>query len=79
MLWDEFELSATPEAKFANAVDRIMPVLHNYFTDGRSWKEHEITESQALDKNAKIAEGSQELWEMIRTLIQAALGAAGAA
>ena len=33
-LWDEFEERKTPESKFANALDRVQPFLHNYFTRG---------------------------------------------
>ena len=36
-LWEEFELGETPEARFALALDRFMPQLHNYYTEGRSW------------------------------------------
>ena len=28
-LWDEFEAHATPEARFANAVDRLQPLIQN--------------------------------------------------
>jgi putative hydrolase of HD superfamily len=72
-LWEEFELQRTPEAKFANAIDRLMPVLHNYFTGGRSWREHNITQEQALAKNRKIADGARELWEVARSLIVGSL------
>jgi len=72
-LWEEFELQRTPEAKFANAVDRLMPVLHNYFTGGRSWRENNITQEQALAKNRKIADGARELWEVARSLIVGSL------
>ena len=30
--WTEFEAGQTPEARFARAVDRIMPILLNYYT-----------------------------------------------
>jgi 5'-deoxynucleotidase YfbR-like HD superfamily hydrolase len=72
-LWEEFEMQQSAEAKFANAVDRLMPVLHNYFTHGRSWREHGITQKQALAKNRKIADGAEELWALARSLIVAAL------
>ena len=72
-LWEEFELQRTAEAKFANAIDRLMPVLHNYFTGGRSWREHNITQEQALAKNGKIADGARELWEVARSLIVGSL------
>jgi hypothetical protein len=38
-LWEEFELSQTPEARFANSVDRAMPVLLNLANNGGSWLE----------------------------------------
>jgi putative hydrolases of HD superfamily len=72
-LWEEFEMQRSAEAKFANAVDRLMPVLHNYFTNGRSWREHGITQKQALAKNRKIADGAKELWAFARSLIVATL------
>src|SRR5690606_8064997 len=38
-LWEEFEARATAEARFANSLDRLMPLLHNYLNDGRVWLE----------------------------------------
>jgi putative hydrolase of HD superfamily len=72
-LWEEFELKQTAEAKFAQAMDRLMPVLHNYFTEGRSWREHNVTQEQALAKNKKIADGARELWDLAQSLIVASL------
>jgi putative hydrolases of HD superfamily len=68
-LWREFEDRQTPEAKFAFALDRLMPVLHNVFTQGGSWKEHGIRQEQALSKNRPIEDGSPELWEAVESLI----------
>jgi putative hydrolase of HD superfamily len=77
-LWNELEQRETAEAKFANALDRLLPVLHNYFTDARSWKEHGITREQALMKNAVVGEGSETVWNLVETLICDALGAPSA-
>ncbi|WP_232375708.1 HD domain-containing protein [Mesorhizobium comanense] len=33
-LWDEFEAKASAESRFANAMDRLQPFLHNFFTEG---------------------------------------------
>ena len=72
-LWNEFEQRETAEAKFAYALDRLLPVLHNYFTNCRSWKEHGITRDQALRKNAVIGEGSERIWSLVEGLLRDAL------
>lgn len=69
-LWHEFEARETPEARFAAALDRLMPLLHNYHTGGRSWQEHGITKQQVLTLNRHIADGSETLWEYAEALIE---------
>ena len=68
-LWDEFEARETPEAKFAAGLDRIMPILHNYHTEGHSWRKHGITRSQVLERNGHTTEGSEMIWEYIKEVI----------
>jgi len=68
-LWNEFESGATAEARFATALDRFIPQLHNYYTRGRSWKEHGITPDRVLTRNIEISNGSVTLWEWTQTLI----------
>jgi putative hydrolase of HD superfamily len=46
-----------------------MPILHNVFTQGRSWKEHGIRQEQALSKNRPIEDGSPVLWQAVESLI----------
>src|SRR5262249_6768172 len=72
-LWEEFEAAETPEARFALALDRFMPQLHNYHTKGRSWVEHGITADRVLERNASMAEGSYKLWECARALVNDAV------
>ncbi|HVU25951.1 MAG TPA: HD domain-containing protein [Opitutus sp.] len=61
-LWDDFEEKATPEAKFATAVDRFQPMLLNCRTDGAAWRRHGITEDRVVARNRHIAAGCTELW-----------------
>jgi putative hydrolase of HD superfamily len=68
-LWDEFEAARTAESRFANALDRFMPQLHNYHTQGRSWREHGITAERVLTRNVEMSHGSLILWEWTRALI----------
>jgi putative hydrolase of HD superfamily len=71
-LWNEFESAATPEARFASALDRFIPQLHNFHTQGRSWKEHGITSERVLQRNEEISRGSVTLWEWTQGLIERA-------
>lgn len=38
-LWEEFDAMETPTSKYAAAMDRIQPYLHNTLTEGHTWKE----------------------------------------
>jgi putative hydrolase of HD superfamily len=68
-LWDEFEAKETPEAKFAGAIDRFHPFLHNCNTRGRAWREHDIAADRVLESNSHIAVGAPELWERVKALV----------
>lgn len=72
-LWEEFEERTTPEARFAAALDRLMPMLHNYHTQGRAWLEHGITDAQVIAHNGHMAEGAAGLWEYAEAMIQEAV------
>jgi putative hydrolase of HD superfamily len=68
-LWNEFEEKETSEAKFAGALDRLEPLIHNYYTQGKRWKEDGITYDQVYSVNRKIGESSPALWEYAQFLI----------
>jgi len=72
-LWIEFEAKETAEAKFAGAIDRLQPFLHNIYTDGKSWREHGISANQILDRNSVIEHGSEALWHFAVSLIDEAV------
>jgi putative hydrolase of HD superfamily len=71
-LWNEFENGDSPEAKFARAVDRVMPVLQNLYNNRQSWTENNVTKEQILTKTAYIGDGSAVLWETIAAKIEKA-------
>jgi putative hydrolase of HD superfamily len=72
-LWDEYEDRKTPESKFANALDRFQPLLHNYFTHGQSWRQHGIQKKQVLSRMQPVDEGSSFLWDYVAGLIDDAV------
>jgi putative hydrolase of HD superfamily len=68
-LWEEFEARSSPEARYAAALDRLQPLLHNYHTQGRAWRTHGVTRDRVLAHNRQMAEGAPVLWEFARKLI----------
>ena len=68
-LWEEFEEGSTPEALFANAVDRLAPVLLNSHSGGRSWRENGVTAAKIREKMTVIAQASPRLGRVLESLI----------
>jgi putative hydrolase of HD superfamily len=72
-LWDEFEGRTTPEARYANALDRLQPLLLNYHTDGKTWLKHGVTRAQVLERARPIKESIPALWEVVEDLVERAV------
>ena len=65
-LWQEFDAAETPEARFAHAVDRAMPVLLNLANNGQSWRENDISYERVVSRIAPpIKAGCPALWEYL--------------
>lgn len=72
-LWDQFEERASPEARFARALDRLQPMLENRRAGGGTWTEHGIDAGQVLAKVTLIEDGSAELGRYAREMIDQAV------
>ncbi len=72
-IWFEFEQAETAEAKFAKALDRIIPMLMNYNNNGQSWQEHGVAKQQVININGRIEQGSAVLWEKAMQIINDAV------
>lgn len=68
-LVEEFNAKQTPESIFANSLDRLQPLLHNYYSSGKSWQEHGIAAESVRGINASIEKGSTTLWELGKAII----------
>ena len=69
-LWEEFEAQATPEAKFAGAMDHLGGgVLPNCRHDGGCWREAGVSAERVKARNCAIAAGSPVLWDYAEALI----------
>lgn len=62
-LWEEFEANETPEANFANALDRTQPIMLNHASQGKAWAEHGVALSQIMERNVNIPKGAPKLWD----------------
>ncbi|TOA15204.1 HD domain-containing protein [Vibrio parahaemolyticus] len=71
-LWQEFEAAQSDDAKYAKALDRLIPMLLNYHNNGQSWKENSVTREQALTINKRTEFGSVTLWDKAKELIEEA-------
>jgi putative hydrolase of HD superfamily len=65
-LLEEFEARETPEAKYANAIDRTEPILQNIHNNGETWNSNKVSHARIVELNQnRIAEGSGELWSFL--------------
>jgi putative hydrolase of HD superfamily len=70
-LWDEFDAAQTPEAQFAHAADRAMPVLHNLASNGQSWRENGITHDRVVGRvGPPIKAGCPALWDYLEARLE---------
>jgi putative hydrolases of HD superfamily len=74
-LWLEFEAAATPEAQFANALDRLQPLLHNWQTQGGTWRKHKVGRSQVYKRMEPVRQYIPAAWPLVTSIIEEARAA----
>ena len=72
-LWLEFEAMQTAESRFANTIDRLLPVFHNYTSGGSVWITHQIKKSQVLKRIQPMQNGSETLWQATMQIVDQAI------
>jgi putative hydrolase of HD superfamily len=72
-LWNEFEARETPEAKFAKAIDRFLPLYSNFINKGYSWQPYNVTKSQVREVASIIQDGSKQLWGLVEEMLDNAV------
>lgn len=71
-IWREFEEAQSADAKFAKALDRLIPMMLNFNNQGIGWRENGVTRQQALTVNRRIDDGSHTLWQYAQHMIEQA-------
>lgn len=65
-LWLEFESKKTAEAIYANAMDRLQPLISNiYAENGGTWKEGNVRLEQVLKRASTIKDFNEEIYDYI--------------
>lgn len=62
-LWLEFEAATSEDARFAKAMDRMLPLVQNMQNSGGSWQENNVKRSQALARNHYLKDAAPTLWQ----------------
>lgn len=61
-LWHEFEQAETADARFAKAMDRILPLIQNMQNEGGSWAQHHVLKQQVIKRNQYLEKSVPKLW-----------------
>lgn len=69
-LWDEFEAQATTEARFANALDRLQPLIQNAHASGGSWRGQTLVRAQILRRMAPIETSLPDVWPHVLEVVE---------
>ena len=70
LLWKEFEDCQTLDSKFANAVDRLEPLISNYYTEGKAWKKNKVRKNQVIKRIYSIKDISPKIWKYASDLVE---------
>ena len=72
-LWEEFEEKKSNDALFAASMDRLEPLLSNFYSGGGTWVKYSIEKKQVLERVAPIEKTSKRLWQYTMDLLDRAV------
>lgn len=65
ILWLEFEQANTADARFAKAMDCLLPVIQNMESEGGTWAKYQVTRNQVLTRNRHLENLAPKLWNYV--------------
>ncbi len=69
-LWEEFDLCESPEAQFANCLDRLQPIMLNYLTKGKMWLKNSVHKSDVLERGYRLVNyGHPKIVEFLNKIL----------
>ncbi len=69
-----YEHKTSPEAKFVSALDKLMPMMHQILSEGKTWKKWNMSRKEVVknkDEKTQISTEVNELWKVFRKEIMA--------
>ena len=60
-IWEEFDAMNTPDSRYAAALDRLQPFIHNLLTNGHTWVLGNVKVSQVMERSGSVMEILPEL------------------
>ena len=72
-LWQEFEAHKSSDAQFARSMDRLSPLLYNFYTKGVRWAKFGVSNKDVLKRLVIIKDGSDALWDLGQSIIEQAV------
>ena len=72
-LWEEFDATETPDARFAASLDRFQPLLSNWLNEGGTWRVHNVHPEQVYRRMEPLKTGAPKLWELADRIIRASV------
>lgn len=71
-LWNEFEAQESAESRFANALDRLMPMFHNLADGKTTWQVAGVRPEFVANRATAIGEGSATLASVAQEILRQA-------
>lgn len=69
-LWEEFEANRTPAARFANALDRVQPLLLTRYVQDGDWAFRSSDRERLLQRMTPVEDGCPALWQLVSDVIE---------
>ena len=68
-LFDEFDEGKSPEARFANAMDNLQPLILNHSNGGKDWTDHQVTYDKVFQRQSRTEAGSKLLFDYTQQVL----------
>lgn len=69
-LWEEFDAHATPDARYADCLDKLQPYFHNILTEGFTWRNaiagKRTTRQQVEQRMSPLKDFMPEVYKWVR-------------